>query len=244
MEKERIDKLLVNKGLVSSRERALILIIEGKVIVSGKKVLKAGTKVKLDEEIAIVGDDIKWVSKGGEKLEKALRAWNIVPSGWKCLDVGASTGGFADVLLTYGAEKVYALDVGHNQLAEKIKSNPKLINLEGLNARDLNDSLIAEEVDLICIDVSFISLELIIPVTIKFLKQKGKMLLLIKPQFEVGPGKVNKKGIIKDKKLHEYSIEKIRLLCNKLNLHEIGTIEAPAIGKNKNKEFLMYLIKQ
>jgi len=241
MEKERLDKLIVSKGLVSSRERANILITDGYVIVSGKRVLKAGAKVKFNDEIIIIGNDIKWVSKGGVKLEKALKYWNIVPDGWTCLDVGSSTGGFTDVLLTYGAKKVYAIDVGHNQLAEKIKTDSRVITLERVNARKIADNLISEKIDFICIDVSFISLELVIPETIKFLKHKGELILLIKPQFELGPGRVNKRGIIKAKDLHTYAIKKIELFCNKLNLHEIGTIEAPVFGKNKNKEFLMYL---
>ena len=183
MKKERLDKLLVNRGLVSSRERANILITDGNVIVAGKKVFKGGIKVEIDEEIELLENDIKWVSKGGAKLEKAFETWSINPDGWVCIDIGASTGGFTDVLLTFGAKRIYAVDVGHNQLAEKLKSDIRVINFEKINAREIEKNLIPEKVDFICIDVSFISLELVIPEAIKFLKQKGEVILLIKPQF-------------------------------------------------------------
>lgn len=246
MEEIRIDKLLVLKKLVQSRERACLLIQEGKVFVNGELTNKPSAKVNKDADVKIKGEDIPWVSRGGLKLEKALDVWKIDPKGWICLDVGASTGGFTDVLLSKGVKKVYAVDVGHNQLAEKLRNNPKVVNLEKTDIRSLDKGIIKELADFICVDVSFISLTLTLPEVIKFLKPDGEMIVLIKPQFEVGREKIGK-GIVKKSEYHEAAINKIKTLSEELGFISKGIIESPILGgKNRgkgNKEFLIYLKK-
>jgi len=219
------------------------MIEEGKVFVNGKIIKKPSTKIDIDTDIKIKGEDIRWVSRGGIKLEKALKIWNINLKKQTCLDVGASTGGFTDVLISSGAKKVYALDVGHGQLDEKLRNNPKVVNIEKTNARNINKNLIQELVDFICIDVSFISLTMVIPEVLKFLKPKGIIVALLKPQFELGKGGVDKSGIVKRKTQHELVIKKIEVLATNLNLCIKGITESPILGKNGNKEFLVYITK-
>ena len=243
MNKIRIDKLLFSKKIAKSRERAKILIEEGKVFVNGKVIEKPSIKIDIDADIEIKGEDIRWVSRGGIKLEKALKIWNINLKKQTCLDVGASTGGFTDVLISSGAKKVYALDVGHGQLDEKLRNNPKVVNIEKTNARNIDKNLIRELVDFICIDVSFISLTMIIPEVIKFVKPKGIIVALLKPQFELGKEGVDKSGIVKRKTQHELVIKKIKVLAANLNLCIKGITESPILGKNGNKEFLVYITK-
>lgn len=240
--KTRLDKLLVDKKIIQSRERANRLIKEGGVLVNGKIITKPSSKVENDAKIEVKKEDIKWVSRAGLKLEKAISYWNINPKNFICMDVGASTGGFTDVLLTNGATKVYAIDVGHNQLVDKIKNDSRVINIERVNARNIDKELITEEVDFICIDVSFISLSLILPNVIQFLKKGGEIVALIKPQFEVGSKKIEK-GIVKSKKLHEEVVNKIINLANELGLEVKGTTDSPISGSKGNKEFLIYLKK-
>jgi len=176
------------------------------------------------------------------KLEKALKFWKINPKDWICLDIGASTGGFTDVLIAKKAKMVYAVDVGHDQLDEKLRNNPRVVNLEKVDARKLDNDKIRESVDFISVDVSYISLSLILPEIIKFLKPNGKIVALIKPQFELSPDIV-KKGIIRKKEHQELAVKKIRKLVKGLNLAEEGIIESPILGKKGNKEFLIYLQK-
>jgi len=241
-QKERLDKLLVEKGLIQSRKRARDLILENGVSVSGQIINKPDVQIDIKTQIEIHKQDIPWVSRGGLKLEKAIKLWNIKPKGWVCLDVGASTGGFTDVLLTYEAKKVYSLDVGHGQLAEKLKNDPRVINLEKINIRQLDKNLIKEPIHFISIDVSYISLTIILPIAVKFLEPGGKIVALIKPQFELGP-KGTKKGIVKDSEKHNLAIRKIQELGKELSLKEKGLTESPILGFKGNKEFLIFFEK-
>ena len=222
----RLDKFLVEEGLVRSRERARDLIAAGQVVVDGKAVTKPGHGVLAGSEVRVEGVGLRWVSKGGLKLERAMEEWGIGPQGWVCLDVGASTGGFTDVLLAMGAAKVYAVDVGHGQLDEKLRGDARVVNLEKVNARDMDAGGIGEEVDFICIDVSFISLELVLPGVVGLLKMGGEMVALIKPQFEVGAEGVGKNGVVREERMWEVAIERVRRVCREAGLSEVGVIAA------------------
>jgi 23S rRNA (cytidine1920-2'-O)/16S rRNA (cytidine1409-2'-O)-methyltransferase len=238
--KKRIDKLMVEKGVTQSRKRAVELIEEGYVRINNKIIKKPSHLAEKDSEIKLTRENMKWVSKAGLKLEKALNYWQIDPKGWICVDIGASTGGFTDFLIENEAKKVYALDVGHDQLAEKLKNNPKVISLEGINARDIKENQIKEKVDFICIDVSFISLDLILPQAVKFLKDQGAIIALIKPQFELGKGGTQK-GIVKTEKQREEATLKIKTLAKDLGLENKGVISSPVLGSKGNREFLICL---
>jgi 23S rRNA (cytidine1920-2'-O)/16S rRNA (cytidine1409-2'-O)-methyltransferase len=237
----RLDQLLVTKGLTPSRQKAHELIVQGEVLVNGDIINKPSKKVSCEAVLTITSNAWQRVSRGGLKLEPALTVWQINPHQWICLDVGASTGGFTEVLLQRGAKKVYALDVGHGQLAAQLRRDPRVINLEGINARHLEPSLLPEPIDFCCIDVSFISLTLIIPEILKFLKPHSHLIALIKPQFEVGRAGIGKNGIVKDPQQHQLAINKIKELSAKLVLTVVGLIESPILGTGGNKEFLIYL---
>lgn len=237
----RLDQLLVTKGLTPSRQKAHELITQGEVLVNGDIVTKPSKKVPCEANLTITSNAWQRVSRGGLKLEQALTAWQINPHQWICLDVGASTGGFTEVLLKQGAKKVYALDVGHGQLAEQLRRDHRVVNLEGMNARHLKPTLLPTLIDFCCIDVSFISLTLIIPEILKFLKPHSPLIALIKPQFEVGRAGIGKKGIVKDPQQHQLAINKIKALSEKLALEVVGVIESPILGTGGNKEFLIYL---
>jgi len=239
----RLDKLLVERGIVQSRERASALITNGKVLINGKRVKKKDSLIQKSAKIDVEKGDIQWVSRGGLKLEQALYEWNINPRGYICLDVGASTGGFTDVLLTNGAKKIYALDVGRNQLAEKLKKSSRVINLDGVNARKIDPTLIHDLIDLICIDLAFISSTLVIGEVLRFLKPNGKMIILIKPQFEVGKENVGKKGVVKNIEQQKLSIVRIQKSAQEIGLTEIDIIDSPILGIKGNKEFLAYFKK-
>lgn len=241
--KERLDKLLVDKGLVQSRERARALIMAGKVIVKGKKVEKAGEMVLVDAEIVLVGEDIPYVSRGGLKLEKALDEFNIDVTGKVAMDVGASTGGFTDCLLQRGAKKVYAVDVGYGQLDIKLRNDPRVINIERQNIRYLERGVVPEDIDLVTIDSSFISLVKIIPKALEFIGESGSLIALIKPQFEVGKGEVGKGGVVRDETKHKEVVEKIKGFCTELGLSVMGVVESPIFGPKGNREFLIYARK-
>ncbi|TCK04010.1 TlyA family RNA methyltransferase [Phorcysia thermohydrogeniphila] len=240
--KGRLDKLLVERGLVKSRERAKALIMAGKILVDGKVVDKAGASVPLDAKIEIKGEDIPYVSRGGLKLETAIKAFNLDVRGFTCLDVGASTGGFTDCLLQYGAEKVYAVDVGKGQLDWKLRNDPRVVSIEGFNARYLTDKEVPEKVDLVVVDVSFISLTKILPVVKQFLKPCGKIVALIKPQFELTKREVDRgKGVIKDPSLHKRAIEKILNFSREIGLYPENLTLSKPRGPKGNKEFLVLL---
>lgn len=242
--KKRLDILMVERGLVSSREKAQALIMAGQVVVDNHCVDKSGRQIVENAEIRIKGEQLRYVSRGGLKLEKALDFFNINPTGLIAMDVGASTGGFTDCLLQNGALKVYAIDVGHNQLAWKLCQDSRVINLEKQNIRYLTSDLVPERVDLAVIDASFISLGKVLPSTIRFVKAGGRIVALIKPQFEVGKGEVGKGGIVRDAKARMRVIEEIGTMAEKMGLNVEGVCESPITGADGNHEFLMMLRTQ
>ena len=240
---DRLDTVLVQRGLVSSRQRAQSVIMEGKVWVDGKRVEKPGVRVGASAEVEVKGEESPYVSRGGVKLEKALTHWDITVEGKIFLDVGISTGGFTDCLLQKGAAKVYGVDVGYGQLAWKLQCNERVVHLERKNIRDLTSEVFDDELDAAVIDVSFISLKKVIPKVVALIKSDGEVIALIKPQFEVGKGEVGKGGVVRDAKKHEEVINEISsfALCSALRL--IGIIESPLLGPKGNKEFFIYLKK-
>ena len=242
--KLRIDKLLVQKGLCETREKAQALILAGKVSIKApsgelKKVSKPGTQVEESVEIHIE-EDIPYVSRGGLKLEGALKVFEIDPKGKICLDIGASTGGFTHCLLLHGAKKVYALDVGKGQLHYKLRNDPRVVVMEKINARYLTPEMFEERFDLITIDVSFISLTKILPPLKPLLKDEGFILALIKPQFELTPKEV-KKGIVKSSFLHKKAVDKIWDFSLEQEYKPLGVAESPILGAKGNKEFFILL---
>lgn len=241
--KKRLDVLLVDKGLFDTREKARIVIMEGKVLVNNQKEDKAGSLFKEDAIISLIDNSIPYVSRGGLKLKKAIDVFHIELKDKVCLDIGASTGGFTDVMLKEGAKKVYAVDCGTNQLDYKLRQDERVVSLENLNARYMTkDNISNEDVDFISIDVSFISLKKIIPVVIEFLKNDRTAVFLIKPQFEVGKDKVGN-GVIKDKKIHKKVIEDIINFCVENNLKILGLSYSPIKGPKGNIEYLLYVSK-
>jgi 23S rRNA (cytidine1920-2'-O)/16S rRNA (cytidine1409-2'-O)-methyltransferase len=239
--KERLDKILIERGMALSRERARAMIMEGKVLVDGQLIDKPGVRIDIDSKIEVQGEDLKYVSRGGLKLEGALKAFEIDPRDKIVLDVGASTGGFTDCILQNGAKKVYAVDVGYGQLSWKLRKDPRVINLERKNIRYLKREEIEDDIDLILIDTSFISIEKFLPNLLQFLKNEGEILGLIKPQFEVGKGEVGKGGVVRDPNLHRKVIDRISKFSEELGLKVIGVVESPILGPKGNKEFFIYL---
>lgn len=236
----RLDKTLVLQGLASSRARAQALIAEEKVSVNGMVVTDADRSMLQTDVVLLLGEDIPWVSRGGLKLDHALTSWNIDVRNKVVLDIGASTGGFTDVLLSRGAKKVYALDVGHGQLVEKLKNDPRVVNKEGTHIKDTLRTDFAELIDLIVVDVSFISLAHVLPKIKELLKDDGEAVLLIKPQFEVGKDFI-KKGIVKDPALHLHVLTELRLRAKGLGFIVGDAIPSPVLGGDGNKEFLLHL---
>ena len=243
MKKERLDKLLVLRGMVSSRERAQALIMEGKVLVNGTRVDKAAALVSTECALLLKGRDLPYVSRGGLKLEKALKVFGVDAEGKTCMDVGASTGGFTDCLLKKGAKKVYAVDVGYGQLAWSLKQDPRVVSLERRNIRHLPPEDIGEPVDLAVVDTSFISLTKVLPNVVRLMRVHGEIIALIKPQFEVGKGRVGKGGVVKDKEDHAMGIGEISRFATGLGLKELGLTESPLLGPKGNREFFIYLKK-
>ena len=242
--KERIDKLLLERGLVTSREKAKALIMAGQVIVNDKRVDKAGETVPGEADIRIKGDQLPFVSRGGLKLEHAINHFNIDPTDKTAIDVGASTGGFTDCLLQRGVAKVYAVDVGYGQMDLKVKNDERVVSIERTNIRDMSRDNIPEEVDIAVIDVSFISLIKVLPHVIPLLKEKGEIVALIKPQFEVGKGEVGKGGIVRDDKKVEKVLDDVRRFSEESGLKVAGLTPSPILGAKGNREFLIYLIKR
>ncbi len=241
--KFRLDRLLVEKGIAPSRERAQALIIEGKVLVDGMPVLKAGTLIRQEAQIELRGGDIPYVSRGGIKLEEAIRHFNITMREKIAMDVGSSTGGFTDCMLQHGASKVYCIDVGYGQLAWKLRQDPRVVLLERTNIRHLEKSRIPDEIDIATIDVSFISLKKVVPCVLKFLKENGEIIALIKPQFEVGKADVGKGGIVKDEEKRLKAVERVKEELSSLNLEISGVIRSPIAGQKGNIEYLIYMKK-
>ncbi|WP_303722565.1 TlyA family RNA methyltransferase [Malonomonas rubra] len=242
--KERLDKLLVELGLVASRERARALILAGKVVVDDHRIDKAGIRVDVDAKIRLKGEDLPYVSRGGLKLEKALRSFPVEIYDRVAIDVGASTGGFTDCLLQNGAAKVYAVDVGYGQLAWKLREDRRVVNMERCNIRSLTADQLDPLPSLAVIDASFISLSKVLPSTLPLLTKQGSVIALIKPQFEVGKGMVGKGGVVKDPELHQQVIEKIEQLAIVLQCRVLGVEESPIMGPKGNREFLIYLQKE
>jgi len=243
LKKERIDKLLVDRGLVSSRERARALILAGAVLVDEQVVDKAGAQIAREAEIRLKGEDIPFVSRGGLKLAKGLDAFALDVRERTAIDVGASTGGFTDCLLQRGARKVYAVDVGYGQLAWSLRTDPRVVNLERTNIRNLRGADLPETPDLAVIDASFISLSIVLPATMSLLTPAAIIVALIKPQFEVGKGAVGKGGVVRDAEQHDQVVIKIRNLAEELGCHVVGVTESPILGPKGNKEFLICLQK-
>jgi 23S rRNA (cytidine1920-2'-O)/16S rRNA (cytidine1409-2'-O)-methyltransferase len=240
---ERLDKLLVNEGFVQSRERARAIILAGMVMVGDQVVDKAGTLVERDSRIRVMGKDHPYVSRGGFKLEEALREFQMDPRGKVAMDIGASTGGFTDCLLQKGAEKVYAVDVGYGQLAWRLRQDPRVVNLERKNIRYLKPHEIGDKVDLVVIDTSFISVEKFLPTVLPMVREGGEIVALLKPQFEVGKGEVGKGGVVRDHRKHRQVLDRISHFSESIGLKVRGTVESPLLGPKGNKEFFIYLQK-
>ncbi|MDI6713882.1 MAG: TlyA family RNA methyltransferase [Thermodesulfovibrio sp.] len=240
--KVRIDYLLYKKAITESREKARALILEGKVIVNGQKIDKPGTMVNQNAEITICGETLPYVSRGGLKLEKALKEFSIDVKDKVAMDVGASTGGFTDCLIQHGAKKVYAVDVGYGQLAWKLRTDPRVIPIEKTNIRYMQKEKIPEKIDIVTVDVSFISLRLVIPKILEFLKPNGEIVALIKPQFEAGKGEVPRGGVIKDFEKREKIIREMRDFFESLGLKVIGITQSPIPGQKGNIEYLIYAL--
>ncbi|HFC97282.1 MAG TPA: TlyA family RNA methyltransferase [Thermosulfurimonas dismutans] len=244
MKRERLDKVLVARGLAESREKAQALIMAGEVFVEGRRVDKAGTRVPLTARIEIRGRGLPYVSRGGLKLEGALKAFGLSVTDLVCADFGASTGGFTDCLLQHGAARVYALDVGRGQLHERLRRDPRVVAREGVNVRYLKPEDLPEKVDLVTIDVSFISLKKVLPAAREILKPGGWILALIKPQFEVGPREVGRGGVVRDPAKHRRVIEEIRRFGEEeLGLRALGVAESPLPGPAGNREFFILFRK-
>ncbi len=239
--KERLDAAVVARGLVSGRDRAKGIIMAGQVYVDGQKADKPGQQVDEHSRIEIRGEQLPFVSRGGLKLEKAMETFGLSLAGMICADIGASTGGFTDCMLQKGAEKVYAIDVGYGQLAWKLRTDPRVVNLERTNIRYVTGEQIPEELDFLSIDVSFISLELVLPVAFRLLKPGSKMVCLVKPQFEAGREKVGKKGVVRDPAVHEDVIRKVLDTALSLGFSPQGLTFSPVKGPEGNIEYLLLL---
>lgn len=243
MEEERLDKILIQRNLVSTRVRAEKIIREVGVKVNGKLVTKTGKRFPIDCQIEMIEEEIPWVSRGALKLIEAINHWNPQIKDGVFMDIGASTGGFTEVLLSKGAKKVFCVDVGRDQLHQRIDEDERTVNLEKTHVRELTPKLITESVDGCVIDVSFISLEKILPFIHSFIKEGGFVIALVKPQFEVGKKNLGKGGIVKDKKLYPQVIKQITSTAKLNNLNYIEHIDSPILGGDGNKEFLMLLKK-
>jgi 23S rRNA (cytidine1920-2'-O)/16S rRNA (cytidine1409-2'-O)-methyltransferase len=244
--KVRLDKLLVERGVVVSRERGQALILAGKVLVNEQKIEKAGAPVEADATIRLLGDDLKYVSRGGLKLEKALEHWKIDVDGRTCLDVGASTGGFTDCLLQRGAARVIAVDTGYGQIDLKLRNDARVHLLEKTNARYLKPEDVGEPIELITMDVSFISATMVLPAVVgagfpSHVRCDGRQLIvLVKPQFEVGREQVGRGGIVRDEEAQLAGVEKVRRVVEELGAQSVNVIDSPILGAEGNREFLLY----
>ena len=241
--KKRIDVLLFERGLAPSREKARTLIMAGSVYVNNQKFDKPGDTVSDDAEIEVRGSTLKYVSRGGLKLEKAMQLFPIDLNGKICMDIGASTGGFTDCMLQNGAQKVYSVDVGYGQLAWQLRQDPRVVNLERTNARYLTREQVPEEIDFFSVDVSFISLRIILPAVRPLLRDGGQAVCLIKPQFEAGREKVGKKGVVRDRAVHEEVVETICRFALENGYSVLGLTFSPVKGPEGNIEYLVYLEK-
>ena len=241
MAKRRADQLLVDQGLAESRAKAQALIMAGLVSAGGKRIDKPGTAFSEETELALAGRDHPWVSRGGLKLAHAIEHFRVAVAGAAALDVGASTGGFTDVLLANGAARVHAVDVGRGQLAWKLRQDPRVVVHEGVNARYLSRAEIPEPVDLIVCDASFIGLETVLPAPLALAAERAALVALIKPQFEAGPGEVGKGGVVRDPAVHHRVCERIAgWVAAQPGWHVVGIVESPIQGPAGNREFLLH----
>lgn len=239
--KKRLDILVTERGLAESREKAKTFIMAGQVYVDGQKADKPGDTFSEDAAVEVRGKGLPYVSRGGLKLEKAMREFGLQLQGRTCMDIGASTGGFTDCMLQNGAQRVYSVDVGYGQLAWSLRTDPRVVNLERTNARYLTREQVPEEINFFSVDVSFISLTLILPAVRPLLAEHGQAVCLIKPQFEAGREKVGKKGVVRDKAVHEEVIEKIRSFALENGFSVLGLTFSPVKGPEGNIEYLIYL---
>lgn len=241
MKKVRLDQLVYELGFTDSRERAKTTVMSGLVFVNGQRADKPGMPVALDAKIEVHGDALPFVSRGGFKLDKALKVFPVDPSGKVCIDCGASTGGFTDVLLQHGAAKVYAVDVGYGQLAWKLRNDERVVNLERTNLRYVTSEQIPELMDLAVMDVSFISIKLVLPAVKALLKPDADLICLIKPQFEAGREEVGKKGVVRDRAVHEHVIHSILDFASEIGLTVMGLDFSPIKGPEGNIEYICHM---
>ncbi len=239
--KDRIDRILIDRGLVSSRQKAKSLIMMGNVRINQQIIDKPGALIPKNANIILKSPDLPFVSRGGFKLEAALNEFDVDVVDKICMDVGASTGGFTDCLLQHGAQSVYAIDVGYGQLAWKLRNDTRVIVIERTNIRYMPANIIQEPIDLATIDVSFISLKIVVPVMQQFLKKDSGILALIKPQFEVGKSQVGKGGVVRDPKLHDHVITELSNYFRSIGLSPEGIAPSPIKGPKGNQEFMLYL---
>lgn len=242
--KKRLDVLLVEQGYAETRTKAQAIIMSGSVYVQGQKADKPGTSYEESVDIEVRGAACPYVSRGGLKLEKALRDFGVKPEGYVCSDSGASTGGFTDCLLQQGAKKVFAIDVGYGQLDWKIRSDPRVVVMERTNVRYVTPEQLGEPLDLSVIDVSFISLKIVLPVVKTFLKESGQVVCLIKPQFEAGKDKVGKKGVVREPETHKEVLDDFLVLAKETGFSVLGLTFSPVKGPEGNIEFLAHLTRE
>ncbi len=243
MGKIRLDNYLVEKGYIETRSKAQSLIMAGCVYINNRKAMKPGEQVKGDEPVEIRGSSLKYVSRGGLKLEKAIKSFNIDLNNKVCMDIGASTGGFTDCMLKCGASRVYSIDVGYGQLAWSLRNDERVVNLERTNFRYVTNNEVPDEIDFFSVDVSFISLKLILPPAYALLSNEGSAVCLIKPQFEAGREKVGKKGVVRDAAVHKEVIEKVFDFTKEIGFNVIGLDFSPIKGPEGNIEYLMFISK-
>ena len=243
VKKERLDVLLVEKGICTSRERAKTSIMAGLVYVDGQKVDKVGEKVSVEADIVYKGEKMPYVSRGGFKLEKAMKEFNIDLTDTVCMDIGASTGGFTDCMLQNGAKKVYSVDVGYGQLDWKLRNDERVVNLERTNVRYITEEQVPDKIEFFSVDVAFISLCLVLPPVRNLLANNAEAVCLIKPQFEAGRDKVGKKGVVRDISVHIEVIEKIYNFCLENGFDVLGLDYSPIKGPEGNIEYLIYIRK-
>lgn len=241
MKKVRLDQLVFDLGYTDSRERAKTTIMSGHVFVNGQRADKPGMPVAPDAAVEVRGDALPFVSRGGFKLDKALKVFPVDPRGKVCIDCGASTGGFTDVLLQHGAARVYAVDVGYGQLAWKLRNDERVINLERTNLRYVTEEQIPEPADLAVMDVSFISIKLVLPAVKRLLKPDADLICLIKPQFEAGREEVGKKGVVRDERVHKEVVNGILQFAPTVGLSVMGLDFSPVKGPEGNIEYICYM---
>ncbi len=240
--KTRLDKLLVERRIVASRERAQAMVLAGRVLVNEQKMDKPGSMIEEANSIRILGEELRYVSRGGLKLERALDHWGIALDGCICMDVGTSTGGFVDCMLQRGAARVIAVDTGRGQIAAKLRTDARVRLLENYNARYLKREDVNEPISFLCMDVSFISATLVLPAVVRALRDSlRESIVLVKPQFEVGRERVGKGGIVRDPAAHHAAVERVRACCLELNAIKLEMIDSPITGIEGNREFLLYV---